>query len=132
MVTRSCVLFEVARLVSNVRAIYNDPSKLAWSLLDNKVDQSKRARVKEHRLSENTIGLVCGLPRAQGLTRLIPPHSGVGVGRAQETIGLPSLLLCALARAQETNSLHTPSSPRAHSGSTGAIWVSFLSFLLEF
>jgi len=31
------------------------------------LDQSKRARVKEHRLSENTMGLVCRLPRAQGL-----------------------------------------------------------------
>ena len=29
-----------------------------------------RARVKEHRLAENTIGLVCRLPRAQGMTRL--------------------------------------------------------------
>src|SRR6478672_9534094 len=37
------------------------------------LDQSKCARVKEHRLSENTIGLVCRLPRAQGLTRLIHP-----------------------------------------------------------
>ena len=26
---------------------------------DGKVDQSKRARVKEHRLSSNIIGLVC-------------------------------------------------------------------------
>jgi len=37
------------------------------------LDQSKRARVKEHRLSENSMGLVCRLPRAQGLTRLIHP-----------------------------------------------------------
>ena len=37
------------------------------------LDQSKRARVKEHRLSKNTIGLVCRLPRAQGLTRLLLP-----------------------------------------------------------
>jgi len=29
--------------------------------------------VKEHRLSENSMGLVCRLPRAQGLTRLILP-----------------------------------------------------------
>jgi hypothetical protein len=26
--------------------------------------------VKEHRLAENTISLVCRLPRAQGMTRL--------------------------------------------------------------
>jgi len=44
------------------------------------LDQSKRARVKEHRLSENTMGLVCRLPRAQGLTRLIFR----GVVRAKE------------------------------------------------
>src|SRR4029079_5129169 len=78
----------------------NDPSKLArarfgagliglllrawtsnqWSfqaslvvLIRSSLGQSKRARVKEQRLSENTMGLVCRLPRAQGLTRLILP-----------------------------------------------------------
>ena len=41
-------------------------------LIRSSLVQSKRARVKEHRLSENTMDLVCRLPRAQGLTRLIP------------------------------------------------------------
>ena len=50
----------------------NDLSKLAscfpfWSSLA----QSKRARVKEHRLTKNIMDLVCRLPRAPGLTRLL-------------------------------------------------------------
>jgi hypothetical protein len=47
------------------------PQACSFLLPISSLDQSKRARVKEHRLSENTIGLVCRLPRAQGLTRLI-------------------------------------------------------------
>ena len=51
----------------------NNPSKLACTFSRmSSLDQSKRARVKEHRLTKNTMGLVCRLPRAPGLTRL--PH----------------------------------------------------------
>jgi len=51
------------------------------------LDQSKRARVKEHRLSENTIGLVCRLPRAQGLTRLIHPILVCALGEHERPTG---------------------------------------------
>ena len=49
------------------------------------------------------------------------------VGRAQETIGLPSLFLCAL-RGHGRPTASIPHFLRAHSGSTGAIWVPFLTF----
>ncbi len=63
----------------------NDPSKLACSFaFRSSLDQSKRARVNEHRHPENTIDLVCRVPRAQGLTRLIP-----------------SILVCALGEQRK-------------------------------
>jgi len=50
------------------------------------LDQSKRARVKEHRLSENTIGLVCRLPRAQEASG--PPCLFSTPGGGASTVGL--------------------------------------------
>jgi hypothetical protein len=127
-------LQRVARLVSDVRAstrtAISYPSKLARSFaFGSSLDQSKRARVKEHRLSENTIDLVCRLPRAQGLTRLVPPHSGVGVGRAQETNGLPLSPLVRVGRAKETNSLR-PSMFCARCASNGDQQPSPLAYLI--
>jgi hypothetical protein len=60
-------------------------------LTRSSLDQSKRARVKEHRLSENTIGLVCRLPRAQGLTRLTHP-----------------ILVCAFGEQRRSTSPYAP------------------------
>ena len=56
-------------MIGGARIRYAEPGKKIGRV--SGLDQSKRARVKEHRLFENTIGLVCRLPRAQGLTRLI-------------------------------------------------------------
>ena len=48
---------------------YNCPSKLACFLrIRSSLVQSKRARVKEHRLAENTIGLVCAFREHKRLT----------------------------------------------------------------
>src|SRR6476661_5382267 len=55
------------------------------------LDQSKRARVMEHRLSEHTIGLVCRLPRAQGLTRLIHPILVCAFGEQRRSTALTPL-----------------------------------------
>ena len=43
---------------------------LHFSSCEDSLVNPQRARVKEHRLAEDTIGLVCRLPRAQGMTRL--------------------------------------------------------------
>jgi hypothetical protein len=61
-------------------------------LLRSSLDQSKRARVKEHRLSKNTIDLVCRLPRAQGLTRLVHPILVCALGEQRKLPSLPSSL----------------------------------------
>src|SRR5262245_61040221 len=62
----------------------NGPSKLACSFPKSSLDQSKRARVKEHRLTKNMIWS-CVPPSASTRTDQADLfHSGVRVGRAKE------------------------------------------------
>ena len=125
-------LQRVARLVSNVRAtFFTRPSLVAprrtlsqgappykYSFLAclcvrtrSSLGQSICARVNEHRHPEDMIDLVCRVPRARGLTRLIllfpcgrwastrdqraTPSPLVRVGRAKETNSLRLSLSCA-------------------------------------
>ena len=66
--------------------------------LRSSLGQSKRARLKEHRLSENTMSLVCRLRRAQGLTRLIRLFLVCALGEQRKLPSLPILELHLLPR----------------------------------
>src|SRR5215470_11700747 len=78
--------------------LLNGPSKLACSFPKSSLDQSKRARVKEHRLSENTMVLVCRLPRAQGLTRLISFLLVCALGEQRRRTGHPPPTFASLTQ----------------------------------
>ena len=77
------------------------------------LDQSHRARVKEHRLAENPIGLVCRLPRAQGL-----PSPSVPPSKLARPLPLPNRDLSPkstflIKRVASIQGLFSPAHPAA-------------------